>query len=287
MTSSVPENAPSPFLPEAPWLRRCAVRSPTLPPATHTNVYVVGTAATGLAVIDPASPYPEEQAALDAFLDALGIPVIAVLLTHHHVDHVSGAGHLAARRHAPVLAHRATAERLAEQAGTEALRVDRFLDDGELLPCGPAGLRAVYTPGHAPGHLAFRDEATGIVIAGDMVASVGTIIVSPPHGVMQLYLDSLERLRRLAPPVLLPAHGEPIRDPERLLAFYVAHRLEREQRVVAALQAGAGSLDALVPRVYRDVSPELYPLAARSLLAHLIKLRDEGRAEERDEIWSA
>jgi glyoxylase-like metal-dependent hydrolase (beta-lactamase superfamily II) len=128
------------------------------------------------------------------------------------------------------------------------------------------------------------------VIAGDMVASVGTIIVDPPEGDMRLYLESLERLRDLAPRLLLPAHGPPVGpgkgDADALLAFYLRHRREREERVVAALLgAGAARVEELVPRAYPDVAPAVHPLAARSLLAHLYKLRDEGRALERDGVW--
>jgi glyoxylase-like metal-dependent hydrolase (beta-lactamase superfamily II) len=267
---------------EAPSIRRFPVRSPTLPPATHTNAYVVGTAETGLAVIDPASPWDEEQGALDRYLDALAIPIAAVVLTHHHVDHVGGAAHLARRTGAPIIAHRATADLLAGR-----LAVDRTLDEGDVLAFGPAGLRALHTPGHASGHLCFLDEAAGVLIAGDMVASVGTIIIDPApgEGDMRLYLASLERLRALGCRVLLPAHGDPIRDPHGHLSFYLAHRLEREGRVVAAMQQGPATVEDLVPRAYPDVAPAVYPLAARSLLAHLLKLQAEARAVEEAGLW--
>lgn len=265
---------------DAPWLRRFAVRTPTLPPATHTNVYVVGE--QDLAIVDPASPWDEEQAALDRFLDALApARPTAILLTHHHVDHVSGAAHLAERRGLPIWAHRETARLLEGR-----LPVARLIEEGERLPFGPDGLLALHTPGHAPGHLVFLDERSGSAIAGDMVASIGTIIIDPSEGDMRAYLASLERLRALPLRALLPAHGEPITQPHALLGFYIAHRLEREARVVSALDAGAATVMDLVPRAYPDVPREIYPLAARSLLAHLLKLRAEGRAVEENEIWA-
>ena len=111
--------------------------------------------------------------------------------------------------------------------------------------------------------------------------------IDPPEGDMRLYLDSLGRLRDLGLRMLLPSHGEPIEDPDRLLGFYLAHRLERESRVVSALAAGAGPVEQLLPRAYPDVAPLLHPLAARSLLAHLLKLREEGRAVENpDGVWA-
>ncbi len=269
---------------DAPLIRRLPLRTPTLPPATHTNVYIVG--AGELAVVDPASPWPEEQETLERRLDELraaGVGrVVEILLTHHHPDHVGAAARLAARLAVPVAAHAVTADLVRPM-----IRVDRTLDEGTPLRYGPATLDPLFTPGHAPGHLVFVERESRAVIAGDMVASVGTIIIDPPEGDMRLYLASLERLRRLDARLLLPAHGPPIADPERLLAYYVAHRLEREGRVVDALAAGAAPVAELVPRAYPDVAPPIYPLAARSLLAHLEKLRAEGRAVERDGQWHA
>jgi ribonuclease/clavin/mitogillin len=269
--------------PAAPWIGRHPVRTPTLPPATHTNAYVVGNSRTGLAVIDPASPYTDEQAALDRLLAALPAEVAAIVLSHHHVDHVSGAAHLAGRLGVPVLAHPVTAELLAGR-----LQVDRLLVEGQRLPFGEHGLLALHTPGHAAGHLCFVDEQAGVLLAGDMVASVGTIIVDPApgEGDMRLYLEQLARLRALEAQVILPSHGEPIADPRAHLSHYIEHRLARERLVLAALAQGAATVEQLVPRAYPDIAPTIYPLAARSLLSHLIKLRDEGRAGEHDGTWA-
>jgi glyoxylase-like metal-dependent hydrolase (beta-lactamase superfamily II) len=165
--------------------------------------------------------------------------------------------------------------------------VTRTISDGETVHAGGATLRAVHTPGHAPGHLVFVDERTGAIIAGDMVASVGTIVVPPDDGGdMGLYLASLERLRAKRPAALLPAHGPPIAGADAAddkLAFYVKHRLEREARVVAALGSEPRTVAELVPPAYPDVPPTIYPLAAHSLLAHLEKLGREGRAVRDDD----
>ena len=249
--------------------------TPTLPPAAHTGCYVVGPqdGSGGLVVVDPASPYPQEQAALDTWLDgeaAAGRPVIAIALTHHHGDHVGGAAHLAERLGAPVAAHAETARRLG-------FRVDRLLGDGDELDAGGVTLRAVFTPGHAPGHLCF---AVGdALIAGDMVAGIGTILVDPSEGDMTAYLDSLARMQALAPARLLPAHGPVITDAAGKLREYVGHRLMREEKVAAALGASGAARPAdLVPVAYADTPPPLWPLAERSLLSHLMKLERDGRA---------
>jgi ribonuclease/clavin/mitogillin len=269
----------------APWIRVLPVRTPTLPPATRTNCYIVGEAGRAVA-IDPATPHADEQARLDEYVAREGIVLEAVVLTHHHVDHVGDAARLAAKHGVPVWAHRETAARVAGR-----VQISRMIDDGERLDVGPSGLRAVFTPGHAPGHLCFVDAAAKAIVAGDMVASVGTIIVEPADsGDMRLYLESLRRLRREVDggaTTLLPAHGPPIADGGARLDFYVAHRLEREGRVAAALGDAPATVAELVPPAYPDVAAALYPLAARSLLAHLYKLEYEGRARRHDDgRWS-
>jgi endoribonuclease LACTB2 len=273
------------FVDGAPWIRVVPLRTPTLPPATRTNCYIVGEADRAV-IIDPATPYADEQARLDDYVAREGIQLAEIVLTHHHVDHVGDAARLAARHGVPVAAHRETAARVAGRVA-----VARELADGERLPYGPRGLRALFTPGHAPGHLCFVDEAAGAIVAGDMVASVGTIIIEPDDsGDMRLYLESLKLLKRevdAGAACLLPAHGPPIVDGGARLDFYVAHRLEREGRVAAALGEAPAEVAALVPAAYPDVAPLLYPLAARSLLAHLVKLEYEGRARRHaDGRWS-
>jgi glyoxylase-like metal-dependent hydrolase (beta-lactamase superfamily II) len=270
----------------APWIRIFPLRTPTLPPATHTNVYIVGH--ESLVIIDPASPYPEEQQALDDIVHSLheaGERVHEIVLTHHHFDHVAGAAHLAARFNLPVAAHAETRARVSDR-----IAVARTLADGERLPYGPRGLVGLHTPGHAPGHLCFLDEEACAIIAGDMVASVGTIIVAPDDdGDMAQYLASLRRLRAVVDQGahwLLPAHGPPIADAAARLDFYIAHRLERERRVAAALSATPQTVEQLVPPAYPDVAPALYGLAAQSLLAHLIKLEREGRAQRAGDSWT-
>lgn len=275
---------------EAPWLRRFPVRTPTLPPATHTNVYVIGEGS--LLVVDPASPYPDEQARLLSYLGGLsrsGHRVTAILLTHHHYDHIAGAGALQRLLHGsvPILAHGATRRRLPlhDRPGGP-IAVTRLVSEAEDLPYGPAGVRVLHTPGHAAGHVCLLDLSEGGVVVGDMVASSGTILIDPDdEGDMRLYLHSLGRLRGLMPRRLWPAHGASVADGAGILDFYVRHRLEREARVVAALDTGPGTLQELVPRAYPDVPVALHPLAARSLLAHLRKLQGERRATESGGQW--
>jgi ribonuclease/clavin/mitogillin len=263
------DDAPRVPAPVAPGIRVLALRTPTLPPAAHTNVYLIGPPGGPVAVVDPGSPYPQEQAALDAAL--AGSPPALILLTHHHGDHVGGAAALAARWGAPIAAHEGTARRLHGRVA-----VERLVADGEVVH----GATAVFTPGHAEGHLCFR--VGDAVIAGDMVAGLGTILIDPGEGDMAQYLASLERLLALPPAALLPAHGPAIPDGRAKLREYIAHRLLREAKVAAALATDGEprALDALVADVYADTPRILWPLAERSLLAHLAKLAREGRARD-------
>jgi glyoxylase-like metal-dependent hydrolase (beta-lactamase superfamily II) len=261
--------------------------TPTLPPATHTNSYALGT--REVLLVEPATPYDDERRAWLEWvrgLSSTGRTPLAIFLTHHHPDHVGGATFLARELELPLWAHAATEERLGP-----AVPIARRVQDDELLQLAgptPQVWRALHTPGHAPGHLCLYEEELGAVVVGDMVASEGTILIEPVDGDMQSYLEQLKRLSDLRARVALPAHGGPIDEPTKLFHHYVAHRLAREAKVMAALEkappSGAPS-SALVPLAYADTNPALWPLAALSLEAHLIKLEREGRAARAGAGW--
>jgi len=277
--TAVPTSAgevPDTLLPVAPGIRVLALRTPTLPPAAHTNAYVVGPDQGPQVVIDPGSPYPDQQSVLERAIskDAdAGRPLAMVLLTHHHGDHVGGATALAAKFGVPIAAHANTARRLAGRVA-----VTRELVDDEQLH----GVTCVYTPGHADGHLCYEVGEASIV--GDMVAGLGWILIDPVEGNMAHYLASLARLLERPATKLLPAHGPMIEDGPAKLREYIAHRTMREDRVLAAVRnvaSGKGaSLADLVPSAYADTPKPLWSLAERSLRAHLDKLVGEGRVCE-------
>lgn len=254
--------------------------TPTLPPAATTNTYVLGT--SEVVVVDPGSPYPE---AIDALVLALhdlesadGRKVGAIWLTHHHPDHIGGVERLRAALDVPVAAHSLTAERIAG-AG---IRVDRELQDGERVVLGgdpPFPVRVLHTPGHARGHLAFYDETGGSLLGGDLTAGVGTIVVDPPEGDMDTYLDSLDRIRDLGATTLFPSHGPPTVSVREKLTEYADHRLWREGLILDAWNEGIQEREILVRVVYDDVPEQAYPLAARQLEAHLIRLERLGLIE--------
>ena len=255
------------------------VRTPTKPPATHTNCYLIYTS-TELLIIDPGSPYEDEQQALAACIDGLmaeGRSVREIVLTHMHPDHIGGVNALRLHvgEHAPVAAHRLTAEPLAG-----IIRVDRFIEDDEVIKLGglpEISLRAMHTPGHARGHLCFHEERTGTLISGDNVVGLGSVLIDPPEGNMRDYLDSLNRLRGLPNlSVIFGGHGPAIANPYAKLDEYISHRLEREQNILEAVRQGAATPKEIVARVYTDVSPKAHGMAERAVLAHLEKLRADG-----------
>jgi glyoxylase-like metal-dependent hydrolase (beta-lactamase superfamily II)/8-oxo-dGTP pyrophosphatase MutT (NUDIX family) len=253
------------------------LRTPTLPPATHTNAYLLDLGG-GLAIVDPGASDPGEQARLDRLLDELaaeGKPVREVWLTHHHRDHQGGVGPLAARG-LPVSAHARTLDRTLAPIADR-----RAVEDGALLH---GRWRALHTPGHARGHLCFLDERSGALLAGDMVSTLSTIVIDPPEGDMAEYMRQLARLRALAPRTLYPAHGAPAPGAPAVLDAYLAHREAREAKVRAALP---GTLAEVTARAYDDTAPVLHPVAARSCLASLEKLEREGRARRDGSIWTA
>ena len=272
---------PSAFWEVAEDIRVLPLRTPTLPPATHTNAFLVG--GDELLLIEPA---PQDRAECDVLIDAvsrLGAPVRAIALTHHHVDHVGGAAYLSKHLDAPLWAHAQTAKSLPE------LRFERHLVDGDELCIGGKTLGVIHTPGHARGHLCFAIEEASLLLAGDMVAGVGTILVEPVDGDMNEYLRQLERLEHLGLRRLIPAHGGLVLDGPGLCRGTREHRLRRDAKVTATLQnmsaGGPVGIDWLLPGVYADVPKSLYPLARLSLMAHLLGMEGRGEARRVDGAW--
>ncbi|MFM2417150.1 MAG: hypothetical protein RL385_1873 [Pseudomonadota bacterium] len=263
-----------------------SLRTPTLPPATHTNAYLFGT--DELLLIEPASADSAEIERICAWVETkldAGARLVGIFLTHHHHDHMAGAARVSARLRAPLWAHVETARRLPK-----GLAVSRELNDGEVLALSEHHrLEVLHTPGHAPGHLCLLDHATRVLVAGDMVAGVGSILIEPGDGDMVAYLASLTRMDAQNAALLLPAHGLPIADARAKLHGYVAHRLAREAKVLAALRQteGPASLEQLLPVAYADTPQMAWPLAKLALEAHLIKLEQEARVARQGRSFRA
>lgn len=235
------------------------LKSPTLPPATHTNAWVLGE--ENVVVIDPASPWPDEKQRIATALQ--GRCVKHVILTHHHGDHIAGAEDLRDRFGASILAHPLTAEQIP-------FSVDGVLQEGDQLHLEGGTWTVLHTPGHAQGHLCLLRE-DGYTVAGDMVAGVGTILLQPPEGDLAAYLNSLQRLIDTGTHTLLPAHGPEISPAAPYLQHYIDHRHRRTRQIQAALESRAqpSTPADLVPLIYADVPKAVWPIAARQVLCHL------------------
>ena len=234
------------------------LRTPTLPPATHTNTVIIG--AEDFVVLDPGSPYPDEQARLAEAVESASTRgrFLGILVSHQHRDHIGGVASLVEQFDVPVWAHQRTAELVAPAIG-----VDRVLSDFDRIELGEDSLEVWHTPGHADGHLAFVHLRSNTILVGDLVASEGTILVSPRDGHMGDYMESLARLRDAVPSRLIPSHGEPIVDAVERLEFYIQHRKNREAKILDALtgqKSWSRPVD-LVPIAYSDAPRRAWPLA--------------------------
>jgi len=225
-----------------------------------TNTWVVGGRPS--VVIDPG---PNDARHIEAVL-AEAEPVEAIALTHRHPDHAPGARHLAGATGAPVYAFR-------PEDG------ERPIAGGDVVEAGAVRLTAVHTPGHTPDHLCFLVESERVLFTGDTVLGRGTSVIDPPEGDMAAYVRSLRTLRDLDPTRIYPGHGPVVFTPKGRLDYYLRHRAEREEAVLTALARGRQTAAEMVPEIYgTEIAERLYPVAARSILAHLIKLEREGRA---------
>lgn len=259
------------------------LRTPTLPPATTQNVYLLDS--DPILVVDPGTPHEDEQTALFHTLDQMlheNEREILVLLTHHHADHIGAVEPIQRRYGVRVLA----------SAETKAALPDHFVDgiigEGHVFAIGdwngkPWRLEALHTPGHTPGHLAFRDMRWGAILAGDLVSGVSTILIDPNEGDMGQYLRSLERCSAAEPKLVLPGHGPAL--PRDAFAQTLTHRRMRENRAIAALQTEPQTTAQMVPTVYADTPPEAWPLAERSLESHLLHLEERGLALRDGNGW--
>jgi glyoxylase-like metal-dependent hydrolase (beta-lactamase superfamily II)/8-oxo-dGTP pyrophosphatase MutT (NUDIX family) len=258
------------------------LRTPTRPPATHTNCYLIYSSKE-IVVVDPGSPYEDEQEALAKMIDELsaeGRRVRELVLTHLHPDHVGGVNALKAHfgEGVRVAAHEETAKALPD------IGVDRLIKDGDVLSLAgepEISLRALHTPGHARGHLCFHDEPRGILLTGDNIVGLGSVLIDPPQGNMIDYLHSLERMRSIPGlTILFGGHGAAVASPYEKIDEYIRHRLEREAKILEVVQAGITSPSEIVTAVYTDVSPKAHEMAERAVIAHLEKLKVEGKMSD-------
>ena len=259
----------------SPLVRRIVAPNPGKMTGAGTNTYLVGI--DEIAVIDPG---PADESHLDAVTGCGGDRIRWILCTHTHPDHSPGAAALKEATGAQVLAF----------GNRDGLKVDKRIGQGHKVEATEFRLTAHHTPGHASNHLCYFLEEERMLFSGDHVMEGSTVVISPPDGDMAVYLDSLAKIRQLRLRSIAPGHGHLIDDPKGVIDWYIEHRLEREQQILAALTAaGTAKIDQLVAEIYVDLDPDLVPVARRTVHAHLLKLAAEGEVTGKTAkgVWSA
>src|SRR5438874_3592788 len=199
--------------------------NPSMMSGPGTNTIVLGGGADGAIVIDPAV---DDAAYLDALVKegSQRGGILRILITHGHPDHIGGALALKKLLGVPIYAFSREGVPMA----------DEEIGDGTAFPVGDDKLRAIHTPGHRFDHLCYLLEGRGTLFAGDVIAGVGTVVIIPPEGEMEEYVNSLKRLQTVPLREMVPAHGPTITDPQAKLVEYITHRMQREQQVMVALE---------------------------------------------------
>lgn len=261
----------------SPLVRRLTANNPSAMTGAGTNCYLIG--ADELAILDPG---PADSVHIEAILAAVGAATVRwIVVTHTHPDHSPAAKLLAEATGAKLIG----AVLPQDEHQDASFSVERNLQHGDLIQGTAFTLEAIATPGHAANHFCYLLREEGALFTGDHIMEGSTVVIVPPGGDMADYLQSLALLKQYPVRSLLPGHGDVMREPLQVIDGLIAHRLRREQKVIAVLRAlGKGSIGEITPAVYDDVDASLHWLAEISLWAHLLKLDKEGRARREGDL---
>ena len=263
----------------APGVRRVTAANPSPFTGPGTNGYVLGDPAW--AIIDPG---PASEAHLQALL-AAAPRARWCFVTHTHADHSPLAMRYCAHSGAIPVGVAPPGDGRQDLSFNPQVspRRDQLFDAGDGRT-----LLAIDTPGHASNHVCYLLQGAGVLFSGDHILDSVSPVILSPDGNMAHYLDSLRRLKRYPLQSIAPGHGRLQSNPFAVIDGLIAHRLQREARVLSELRnLSSATTEELLPRVYDDVKPEVMGLARHSLEAHLIKITDEGSAERHGAVWHA
>ena len=255
-------------------IRQIFVRSNTLPPAIHTNCFLLGDMQSHRVLVDPSPNSREELEALKNLCQRIGIH--EVFLTHHHPDHRQYADEIARHFNAPLGLSQVTYDFIKAKVGMsffEGLSINTYLEGDTLCRWLGQPVRILEVPGHDQGQLALMPDNRAWCIVGDLIQGIGTVVVAKPEGHMGRYYASLKKIIALAPRAIYPSHGGGMGSVFRLEET-LRHRQMREAQIQGFLAEGK-TPDEMLPLLYKDVDTRLWPLARANIESHLDKLREE------------
>jgi glyoxylase-like metal-dependent hydrolase (beta-lactamase superfamily II) len=248
--------------------------NPGLMTGAGTNTYLIGT--DKYLLIDPG---PSIEAHIKKLIN-LRVSLCGILLTHFHKDHAENAMTLKNKLSIPIYAAMPST-----YDPINNIAIDYMLEDNSVINFGADQLIAIHTPGHASNHFCFFSPSINALFSGDHVMNGSTVVINPPDGDMNAYINSLNKIKIMRLETIFPGHGAPIKDPTEEIQFLINHRRKRELRVLATLNNELQSIDELVVNVYQDKDALLFPIAKKTLEAHLIKLKTEGLATSINKHW--
>ena len=270
-----------------PLIRRVTANNPSPFTFKGTGTYIIGRGE--VAVIDPG---PDDEAHLQALLQALGAERVShILVTHTHSDHSGLVPKFKAATGAPVYAYATHTKNEGNiESGNVELdasadhdfKPDVELAHGDTIEGGDWTFEAVFTPGHMSNHMSFALPQEKALFAGDHVMAWSTSVIAPPDGRMSDYMASLDLLLTRDDEIYWPTHGGPVHDPKPFVQAFIEHRQAREHAILERLAAGDDTISDMVPKIYQGVDPKLFPAAAMSLLAHMEYLVEKGDVTTND-----
>jgi glyoxylase-like metal-dependent hydrolase (beta-lactamase superfamily II) len=276
------------------------------------NVFLVRDGEEGALIDSGFGDEPSVKARTDFLAEQEGVRVKYIVLTHHHFDHTSGAAQLRESTGAAVALHPREEEFLLDweseipqdieapdDKGELAEKIAAFrkqaaeaaptikMNDGDEFTVGALTLRVVHTPGHTLGSVCIYVPQERALFTGDTALGLGTVAISPPpHGDMALYLASLARLQTLETEIMLPGHGQAVRDVSAKLRELIDHRHAREEQIIGLIKNGKRTTKAMLSAIYPELDKRIIPAARRQIEAHLAKLEAESRVRQSGEEWT-